>query len=100
MASRRFTTGTCIVMLAALFAACDDDDGPGSDPTTGGRTATGGAPDTGGRAANGGTAGRNEAGSGGDTILTLKPCLDRPGELQRPPSGGLPCDLLPPDFGR
>jgi hypothetical protein len=66
MASRRLSTGACVVMLAALFAACDNDDDPGSD----------------------------------DTIVPLKPCLDRPGELQRPPSGGLPCDLLPPDFGR
>lgn|GEM_PF-6905234 len=23
-------------------------------------------------------------------------CLDRPGELMRPPVKGLPCDLLPP----
>jgi hypothetical protein len=77
MASRRLTTGACVVMLAALFAACDDDN-PGS----------------------GDTGGNNEAGAGSGTIVSLKPCLERPGELQRPPSGGLPCDLLPPDFGR
>ena len=23
-------------------------------------------------------------------------CLERPGELQRPPTGKLPCDLIPP----
>jgi hypothetical protein len=30
----------------------------------------------------------------------LAPCLDRPNELERPPSGQLPCDLLPPGFSR
>jgi hypothetical protein len=30
----------------------------------------------------------------------LAPCLERPGELPRPPSGGLPCELIPPDFGK
>lgn len=27
------------------------------------------------------------------------PCLDRPTDLPRPPSGALPCELLPPGFG-
>lgn len=27
---------------------------------------------------------------------TLSSCLDRPGELPRPPARGLGCDLLPP----
>jgi hypothetical protein len=27
------------------------------------------------------------------------PCLDRPTDLARPPTGQLPCDLLPPGFG-
>lgn len=26
------------------------------------------------------------------------PCLDRPTDLPRPPTGALPCDLLPPGF--
>lgn len=99
MSARRLTCA-CVVLLAGLFGACDDDDEPGSDPATGGRAATGGAADTGGRAPSGGTGGNSEAGSGGDQPTTLKPCLDRPGELQRPPNGSLPCDLLPPDFGR
>jgi hypothetical protein len=42
-------------------------------------------------------------GSGGDGGLptdgALAPCLDQPG-LQRPPVGQLPCELLPPNFGR
>jgi hypothetical protein len=29
----------------------------------------------------------------------LGPCLDRPTDLPRPPTGQLPCDLLPPGFG-
>jgi hypothetical protein len=28
----------------------------------------------------------------------LVPCLDRPTDLARPPTGPLPCDLLPPGF--
>ena len=28
----------------------------------------------------------------------LEPCLDRPTDLSRPPTGQLSCDLLPPDF--
>jgi hypothetical protein len=28
----------------------------------------------------------------------LVPCLDRPGDLARPPVDQLPCELLPPDF--
>ena len=26
------------------------------------------------------------------------PCLDRPTDLARPPTGALPCELLPPGF--
>jgi len=29
----------------------------------------------------------------------LAPCLDRPTDLPRPPTGPLPCDLVPPGFG-
>lgn len=29
----------------------------------------------------------------------LKACLDQPTDLPRPPSGQLPCELLPPGFG-
>jgi len=31
-------------------------------------------------------------------VQPLAPCLDRPTELARPPSGQLPCELLPPGF--
>jgi hypothetical protein len=36
--------------------------------------------------------------AGGDAVIELKPCLDRPTDLARPPTGQLSCDLLPPDF--
>jgi hypothetical protein len=26
------------------------------------------------------------------------PCLDQPTDLPQPPTGALPCELLPPDF--
>ena len=33
--------------------------------------------------------------------MTLKPCLDRPGnEPPAAPGAALPCDLLPPGFGQ
>lgn len=61
----------------------------------------------------GGAAGTGGGGVGGDagpivdggpetappTDGGLVPCLDQPG-LQLPPSGGLPCELLPPGFGK
>jgi len=99
MSARRLTIA-CVVALAALFPACDeDDDDPKSTTTTGGRASTtGGAPaSTGGGSTT--TGGAADAGAAGDTGTKLSPCLDRPGELQRPPSGSLPCELLPPDFG-
>lgn len=51
---------------------------------TGGSTATGG-----------GTGAGGQSGSGG-----LAPCLDRPDDLPRPPTNGLPCDLVPPTLAR
>ena len=30
----------------------------------------------------------------------LSSCLEAPTQLARPPSGQLPCELLPPGFGR
>lgn len=39
-------------------------------------------------------AGEEDAG-----VEVLAPCLDRPTDLARPPTGQLPCDLLPPGFG-
>jgi hypothetical protein len=31
-------------------------------------------------------------------IEVVGPCLDTPTDLPRPPTGQLPCDLLPPGF--
>jgi len=36
--------------------------------------------------------------AGMDAATTLAPCLDRPDDLPRPPTGQLPCELLPPGF--
>jgi hypothetical protein len=33
-------------------------------------------------------------------VDSLTSCLDQPNALQSPPSGQLPCDLLPPGFSR
>ena len=38
------------------------------------------------------------ADAGVDAPAALAPCLDRPSDLPRPATGGLPCDLLPPGF--
>ena len=93
------------LLVVALIAGCDDDK---PAPTgTGGAGGSGGAgeQDGGGRGGTGGAAG--SAGAGGnlsDAGITppgdggLAPCLDRPTDLDRPPSGRLPCDLLPPGF--
>jgi hypothetical protein len=34
-----------------------------------------------------------------DAAPATGPCLDRPDDLPRPPTGALPCELLPPGFG-
>jgi len=43
---------------------------------------------------NSGTGGSGGSGSGGSS--GVGPCVERPGELPRPPKSGLPCDLFPP----
>ena len=75
---RRSAAALAVTLLSAglLFAGCGKDD----DPNTTGKGGTGGRGGAGGAPSDGG----------------LKPCLDRPSELERPPSGQLPCDLLPP----
>jgi hypothetical protein len=37
--------------------------------------------------------------AGVDASPAVGPCLDRTTDLPRPPSGQLPCELLPPGFG-
>ncbi|HVK75185.1 MAG TPA: hypothetical protein VM734_17770 [Kofleriaceae bacterium] len=38
--------------------------------------------------------------AGVDGSPAIGPCLDRPTDLPRPPSGQLPCELYPPGFGQ
>jgi len=35
---------------------------------------------------------------GPPVVSPLAPCIDRPADLPRPPTGQLSCDLLPPGF--
>jgi hypothetical protein len=64
------------LLFIALLAACGDDHKAG--PKDGGMDAVADAP--------------TDGGSG------LRACLDHPSNEARPPSAGLPCDLLPPGF--
>lgn len=88
-----------VLVVAALLCGCEDKEGLG---TTGTTTTTGtGGTDTGGTGGTG-TGGTGGTGTGGTTTTgTPDPkaaCLDRPTDLMRPPSGQLPCELLPPSF--
>lgn len=42
---------------------------------------------------------RPDAQSPTDASTALRHCLDSPWTIALPPSGQLPCDLLPPGFG-
>ena len=98
------------VVLVALLSACEDDKPPSNTGGSGGSGGSGGAPaQDSGKAdvpSPGGSGGTGGGASDGGTIDTatppdggLVPCLlGRPGDLDRPPSGQLPCDLLPPGF--
>jgi len=97
--------------LVAVVTACDDDKTPASTSGAGGAPAKDSGADTGtpspggrGGGGSGGSAG-SPADSGPSDATTpppgdggLAPCLDLPTDLDRPPSGQLPCDLLPPGF--
>lgn len=80
---------------AAAFAACagGEIDVAPARGGQGGGAVTGGAGGTNAIGGSGGSGGKSGAGA-------LTACLDRPGELDRPPTGKLPCDLLPPGFGK
>jgi len=72
----------CLLGLA-LLGACDEDSGdPSPNSPTGGAAGQHGNP--------GGEAGAGVRGA----------CLERPGELPRPPRAGLPCELFPPGYSR
>jgi hypothetical protein len=83
----------CLLSAGAIVGSCADGDEPApANPTTGGGAA-GSPTTTGGGSPPGGSAG---AGGSGELV----PCLDRPDQLERPPTNELPCDLLPPGFTR
>jgi hypothetical protein len=89
------------LLVVALVCACDDDKTPGATGGSGGTSSQdSGTTTTGGRAGNGGSAGSTGGGTGGINPADggLAPCLDLPTDLDRPPAGRLPCDLLPPGF--
>lgn len=66
-----------LIVSLALFAACGDNLDP-ITPQDGGTDAPDAMVDAAPQA--------------------IGPCLDQPTDLPRPPSGSLPCDLLPPGF--
>jgi hypothetical protein len=39
-----------------------------------------------------------QASDAGTDASALAPCLERPDQLATPPTGALPCELLPPGF--
>jgi hypothetical protein len=67
-----------LVLVLGLVAvtACEDDGGP-PNAASAGAAGQAGSPQQGGQAG-------------------VTSCLERPGDLQRPPRRGLPCELLPP----
>jgi hypothetical protein len=75
--------GTALALGALLFAACGK--GKSSPMDAAGTIDT--AADT--------TA---DTAAGVDAAPARTPCLDQPADLPRPPSGRLPCELLPPGF--
>jgi hypothetical protein len=68
-----------ILILALCFAGACGDDGGSSPPDDAARPPDASTPD----------AGAPDAGA-------AVSCLDQPTDLPRPPTGPLPCDLLPP----
>ena len=80
-----------LVAAGALASGCGDDSGPRHDG--------GSNPDLNASADLGGVDLAHGADlAHGDGSMTLSSCLEAPGSLPRPPSGGLPCELIPPSF--
>lgn len=79
----KHTRALCVLALALALGACSDDDGPKEVNVS----------DSGG---SGSISGATDAG-----VTTLQACADPPATaVPRPPSGELPCELLPPGFTR
>jgi len=89
----RFSRPTRALLLAVAltvsFGACGKNKGASSGTGGGAGTASGGS-----GGGTGGIAGGGGAGGG------LAPCVDLPSDLPRPPTDGLPCDLIPPGLAR
>jgi hypothetical protein len=79
----------CAVALIGVALAVGACGGGKGNPDGG----TGGS-SIGGNVGSGGATGGG--GGGGGSIGSGSACLDQPGALPRPPSGRLPCDLIPP----
>lgn len=90
--------GSWVVLCAALAYGCGGDD----SKATGGNEDAGPSPSVEAGLTDATTmpvadAGAADAGAADGGLI---PCLDTPGSLPRPPENRLPCDLLPPGFGR
>ena len=93
MSRRRPNLAWLVIPALVLLLACGkDEDVQNVQPGTGGSSGTAGASGSGGASGRGGASGSGGASQDGG----LKPCLDRPTDLPRPPSGQLPCELIPP----
>jgi hypothetical protein len=68
----------CALAMAVALGACGDDAGSSDDART-----IDAAPIDAGDAS-------------GSDAAAVGPCVERTSDLPRPPSGALPCDLLPP----
>jgi hypothetical protein len=74
-----------VLAVALVGSACSDDDkstsNGGQPPALDSNVVDAGTPD-------------------GAAPAPLAACVDRPGDLPRPPGTELPCELLPPGFSR
>ncbi len=87
-ASSRLRVGV-LLMALGIGGACSSDSGKRANGGSGGIGGIGGSGGGGAVAGTGG--GGGGAGGGGRAA-----CLERPGALDRPPNGQLPCELIPP----
>jgi len=93
-----------LVVASSIFACADDDaetpnDQPDSGPSSGLDAGSDASDVTGNRGdaqADASVAPPTDAAQ----APTLQSCIERPNELPRPPTGELPCELLPPGFTR
>lgn len=74
----------CFLFLLAVVTACGDNERPQDQPDA--------------QQTDAGVDAAADAAIDGPLPVTSGPCLDRPTDLPMPPTGALPCDLLPPGF--